>query len=290
MALALTVAMPVYNEQQTVRLAVADVQQAILDHVRGAELVVVNDGSTDDSPRVLDEIVAADPRVIVIHQENTGHGGALMRALTSARGEYVLLLDSDRQISLDSLAAAWAEIQNGRDCVFGVRRRRHDPAVRLRLMRLVRTAIGVLFGVHLFDANVPFKLLRRSIWQEARQCIPDGTLAPSLFTKNLNLNCSIRIAKSALRLPGARLDRQRHRGGQAVPAADRFAKPLPSGGREPVVLAAAIVVGDAPREGQQAPMLQAMQRGIERPLLDGQRAGRDLFDAQQNPVAVLRVQ
>ena len=181
MALALTVAMPVYNEQETVRAAVADVQRAVLDHVPGAELVVVNDGSKDESGRVLDEVAAADPRVRVIHQENRGHGGALMRALSAARGDYVLLVDSDRQIPLDAFPEAWAGVQQGRDCVFGVRRKRHDPAVRLYLMRLVRMAIRVFFGVRIFDANVPFKLLPRSIWLEAVPCIPEGTLAPSLF-------------------------------------------------------------------------------------------------------------
>jgi|SRR5687768_13613340 len=179
--LPLTVAMPVYNEQETIRAAVADVQRTILDPVPGAELVVVDDGSKDDSGRVLDDIVAADSRVRVIHQENRGHGGALMRALSEARGEYVLLVDSDRQIPLDAFPAAWADIQKGRDGVFGVRRRRHDPALRLYLMWLVRVAIRVFFGVRIFDANVPFKLMRRSIWHEALPCIPEGTLAPSLF-------------------------------------------------------------------------------------------------------------
>jgi hypothetical protein len=45
----------------------------------------------------------------------------------------------------------------------------------------VRFANRLLFGVRIFDANVPYKLLRRSIWAEASACIPPGTLAPSLF-------------------------------------------------------------------------------------------------------------
>ena len=76
---------------------------------------------------------------------------------------------------------AWRHIANGCDGVFGVRRRRHDPALRLQLTKVIRRAIGLLFGVRLFDANVPYKLLKRSIWNEARRCIPVGTLAPSLF-------------------------------------------------------------------------------------------------------------
>jgi len=173
--------MPVYNEQAAVHLSAADVQRHVLAVVADSELVAVDDGSTDDSGRVLDEIAAADPRVRVIHQANSGHGGALMAGLSSARGEWVLLIDGDRQIALDSFATAWRHVQQGHDGVFGVRRRRHDPQLRLYVMRLVRFAIRLLFRVRIFDANVPYKLLRRSMWTEASACIPRGTLAPSLF-------------------------------------------------------------------------------------------------------------
>src|SRR5262245_2948302 len=173
--------MPVYNERAAVHLSAADVQRHVLDLVAAAELVAVDDGSTDGSGRVLDDIAAADPRVRVIHQVNSGHGGALMAGLSSAQGDWVLLIDSDRQIALDAFAAAWAHAQRGCDAVFGVRRRRHDPQLRLYVMRLVRFANRLLFGVRIFDANVPYKLLRRSIWTEASACIPPGTLAPSLF-------------------------------------------------------------------------------------------------------------
>src|SRR3954453_20637355 len=127
----LTVVMPVYNEQDAVLLALDDVKQNVLDVIHGSELVAVNDGSKDQSGRLLDEAAKKDVRLRVIHQQNRGHGGALMTALDAARGEYVLLVDSDRQISLESFSAAWREIENGRDCVFGVRRRRHDPRIRL---------------------------------------------------------------------------------------------------------------------------------------------------------------
>ena len=180
-AVPLSVVMPVYNEEEAIALAVDDVQRHVLAVVPGAELVVVNDGSRDRTGQLLDEAAAQDPRVRVIHQENTGHGGAVMAALGAARGDYVFLIDSDRQIPLDGFARAWREISAGRDAVFGVRRRRYDPALRLYLTAFIRNAVSMMFGVRLHDANVPYKLLRRSIWEEARPLVPDGTLAPSLF-------------------------------------------------------------------------------------------------------------
>lgn len=177
----LTVVMPVYNEEAAIADAVGDVQCHVLDRVPGSGLVVVNDGSRDGTGALLDRIAGQDARVRVIHQANKGHGGALMTGLGQADGDYVFLIDSDRQISLDGFGHAWDHALRGRDGVFGVRRRRYDPALRLYLSKFISGVVRLLFGAAIADANVPYKLLRRAIWHEASACIPPGTLAPSLF-------------------------------------------------------------------------------------------------------------
>ena len=177
----LSVIMPVYNEQGAIVAAVDEVKQHVLALIPDAEFVVVDDGSRDATGRLLDEAAGSDPRIKVIHQVNGGHGAALMTGLKAATGEYIFMIDSDRQIPLDNFSAAWKEVVAGRDAVFGVRRRRYDPVLRLYLSRLIRHSVNVLFRVELRDANAPYKLFRRGIWNEARECVPDGTLAPSLF-------------------------------------------------------------------------------------------------------------
>ncbi len=104
-AVPLSVIMPTYNEQQAIVPAVAEVQRHVLDRVAGAELVVVNDGSRDRHRPPLDDTAATDSRVRVIHQENRGHGGALIAGLSAARGDYIFLVDSDRQIPLDEFSS-----------------------------------------------------------------------------------------------------------------------------------------------------------------------------------------
>ncbi len=177
----LSVIMPVYNEEGAIAQAVDEVQRCVLDVVPGAELVVIDDGSRDATGRLLDESAAKDSRIRVIHQPNGGHGAALLTGLKAARGEYIFLIDSDRQIPLDEFEKAWAELATGHDAVFGVRRRRFDPALRLYLTRLVRQSVFVLFRVNLLDANVPYKLFRRAIWSDVEPYVPEGTLAPSMF-------------------------------------------------------------------------------------------------------------
>lgn len=177
----LSVIMPVYNEEGAIAAAVDEVQRHVLDHVPSSELVVVNDGSRDGTAKLLDQMAAADARIRVIHQANGGHGKALMAGLRATNGDFIFLIDSDRQIPLDDFKGAWDQVMAGHDAVFGVRRRRFDPKFRLYLTRLVRESVNVLFRVRLQDANVPYKLFRRAVWTSVSDCVPDDTLAPSMF-------------------------------------------------------------------------------------------------------------
>src|SRR5690349_17973819 len=99
--------MPVYNEEGAIVQAVDEVQRHVLDFVPGSQLIVVDDGSRDRTAELLDQAAAADPRVMVIHQANGGHGNALLTGLKAATGEYLFLIDSDRQIPLDEFPKAW---------------------------------------------------------------------------------------------------------------------------------------------------------------------------------------
>ena len=179
-----TVVMPAYNEQDGIHTAVAAVQTHILDKVPGAELLIVNDGSRDNTAAIVDAIVAADARVRALHTPNGGHGMALVRGLAAATGEYVFLIDSDDQIPLDPFEQFWSlahESDRGLDGVFGIRRVRHDAQLRIVLTSVIRAVLMMLFSVRITDSNVPFKLVRRRVWLDAKRFIPDDTLAPSLF-------------------------------------------------------------------------------------------------------------
>jgi len=176
-----TVVMPAYNEEEAIAAAVNDVRIHVLARIEGAELLVVNDGSTDRTGTILDEMAAVDPQVTVVHRQNGGHGPAIITGLNAVQNKYILLVDSDRQIPLSAFPKLWEAVQGGADAAFGVRRERHDPQTRLVITRVIRGALRVLFGVRLYDANVPFKLIQRQHWTQARPLIPDDTLAPSLF-------------------------------------------------------------------------------------------------------------
>lgn len=179
-AIPLSVVMPAYNEEGAIAEAVEEVRQYVLAKVAGAEFIVVDDGSKDRTGQILDALGVTEPRLRVIHQTNAGHGAALRAGLELARGEYVFLLDSDRQIPLEAFAGLWQAAQE-HDAALGIRWPRQDPSFRLALSKFVRFLLGVFFRTRLRDANAPFKILCRSVWLEARGLIPEGTITPSLF-------------------------------------------------------------------------------------------------------------
>jgi dolichol-phosphate mannosyltransferase len=176
----LSIVMPAYNEEGSIALAVSDVQTHVFSLVPDAELIVVDDGSRDGTGRILDDLARTEPRLIVVHQVNGGHGKALRTGLDIAAGAYVFLIDSDRQIPLEAFGPLWEQSQK-HDAAFGVRTSRNDARIRLILTRIIRYFLCLLFGTYLRDANVPFKIIRRQVWLSARPWIPAGTLAPSLF-------------------------------------------------------------------------------------------------------------
>ncbi len=176
----LSVVMPAYNEEGAIEDAVRDVWEHVFPLVPDAELIVVDDGSRDRTGEILDRLAATEPRLRVIHKANGGHGPAIRTGLDAASGEFVFLIDSDRQIPLSAFPPLW-EAARTRDGAFGVRKKRNDPRLRLILTAIIRATLRPLLGVTIYDANVPFKVVRTSAWTAVKPLIPADTLAPSLF-------------------------------------------------------------------------------------------------------------
>jgi cellulose synthase/poly-beta-1,6-N-acetylglucosamine synthase-like glycosyltransferase/peptidoglycan/xylan/chitin deacetylase (PgdA/CDA1 family)/spore germination protein YaaH len=96
-----TVLIPAHNEQGVV---VQTVTSVLASTVKALHVVVVNDGSTDNTGRLLDESFGDDPRVRIIHQVNRGKAAALRRALQEAQTEIVVTIDADTEIEPDAIA------------------------------------------------------------------------------------------------------------------------------------------------------------------------------------------
>ena len=116
----LSIVAPALNEEQTIERF----YRRVLDAVEGIpfELIFIDDGSTDATPRLLTEIAESDPRVrVLVLSRNFGHQAALTAGLDHARGDAVAMLDSDLQDPPELLPEMLSEWRRGSDVVYAVR-------------------------------------------------------------------------------------------------------------------------------------------------------------------------
>lgn len=172
--------MPVYNEEGCIEEVIRGIQKEILAEIPNSRLLVIDDGSKDKTAVLLDNLASKYSQVVPFHKPNGGHGDALLYGLFEADAEWIFLMDSDNQIEIKDFWRLWNKRERF-DILTGVRKVRHDPLSRRILTRIVRMSIFLLFQTYLEDANIPFKLIRREIWEECENLIPRSSLAPSLF-------------------------------------------------------------------------------------------------------------
>ncbi|MEO6125848.1 MAG: glycosyltransferase family 2 protein [Ilumatobacteraceae bacterium] len=177
----LSVVMPVYNEAIGIADVIADIVAHILDPIPHSDLIIVDDCSTDDTAAVLHQLAADDPRItVIVNETNSGHGRSVRRAIDTSTGAWIFHLDSDGQVDVSEFELLWAH-RDVSDLVAGVRVTRHDPLHRLVLTRVTRAMVSALARTWVRDANVPFKMIRRELWQHLEPNIPATAFAPSIM-------------------------------------------------------------------------------------------------------------
>ncbi len=165
----LTFFFPAYNEEENIAETVQRALEEIGPLVDGSiEVLAVDDGSTDRTPEMADELAAADPRVRVHHQANRGYGGALRAGFENASGELISFSDGDLQFDLREMSRLLERLEDGSrkrvDAVIGYRIKRRDPPHRIFIAKTYNAIVSVLFGLRVRDIDCAMKLFRREVF------------------------------------------------------------------------------------------------------------------------------
>lgn len=127
----ISVVVPLYNEQENVAELHRRLGLALASLEVPYEIVFVDDGSRDDTPRMIDELHAADPSLTVVHlSRNFGHQAAVSAGLDCALGRGVILMDGDLQDPPEVIPQFVARWREGHDVVYAVRRRRKEGPLK----------------------------------------------------------------------------------------------------------------------------------------------------------------
>ena len=167
-AISISVFFPCYNEEGNVGPTVTKARE-VLDRL-GAdyELIIVDDGSSDDTPRIADKIAAENPAVKVIHHPtNLGYGAALQSGIRAAGKNLLFYTDGDGQFDLAELPPLLPLIGQY-DMVIGYRMNRQDNLVRRFNGWAWTKLVQFAFSLSVRDVDCAFKLYKRAIFDDMR--------------------------------------------------------------------------------------------------------------------------
>ena len=174
---------PAYHDWGTIASQVLLVSRTLRELTDDWEVIVVDDGSRDRTPEVLDELAKVCPRLrVVTHPTNRGYGGALRSGFAAARKEWVFYTDGDAQYDVCELSLLWAA-REGADMVNGFKIARHDPAHRIIIGRLYHWLIKFAFGLQTPDVDCDFRLVRNAVFERIELTRDTGLICVELVTK-----------------------------------------------------------------------------------------------------------
>jgi glycosyltransferase involved in cell wall biosynthesis len=167
---ALSLFLPVLNEEPNLRPMHAKISEALNALGKTAEVIYVDDGSTDKSLQILKEIAAEDSRVRVISlRRNYGQTAAMSAGIDAAQGEILIPMDADLQNDPADIARLLDKLNEGYDVVSGWRKNRKDKLVMRKIPSwIANSIISKIGGVPLHDYGCSLKAYRRDVIQDVR--------------------------------------------------------------------------------------------------------------------------
>jgi glycosyltransferase involved in cell wall biosynthesis len=179
----ISIVAPVYNESATLPEFIRRIG-AVCDGLAGrysSEIILVDDGSTDNTLQIARDLIDREPRLRVIElRRNFGQTAALQAGLTSAAGEFVISMDSDLQHFPEEIPLFIEQAERGFDLVCGWRKDRQENALRRWPSRLANLLIKRVIGVDLHDFGTTFRLYRADLLRHIKLIGEEHRLVPAL--------------------------------------------------------------------------------------------------------------
>lgn len=177
----LSVVIPIFNEAGNIPILHPRLALTLDTLARPAEVLYVDDGSTDASLDLLRDIAGADPRVTVVQlARNFGQHAAVLAGFSRARGSVVVTLDGDLQNPPEEIPRLLAKIDEGADVVGGWRETRFDPLFRRLASAAVNRATSLAVGVKMRDYGCMLRAYRREIVDQILECEERSLFIPAL--------------------------------------------------------------------------------------------------------------
>ena len=165
----ISLVIPFLNEEGSLKILHEKIANVLSQMGKAYEVIFIDDGSTDRSFAVVDEIRKSDSRVRLIRFEaNRGKAAALNKGFEAARGKIVFTLDADLQDDPEEIPNFLNKMGEGYDLVSGWKKKRYDPLEKRLPSKLFNKVTALATGLKLHDFNCGFKAYRREILDEIK--------------------------------------------------------------------------------------------------------------------------
>ncbi|HBG78741.1 MAG TPA: glycosyltransferase family 2 protein [Phycisphaerales bacterium] len=182
----ISVFFPCFNEQENIERVVKSTVDCLLPLGVDYEIIIVNDGSKDNTAQVADALAAGDNHIKAVrHKTNLGYGAALRSGFAAATKEFVFYTDGDGQFDIKELPAMFKYMADY-DIVSGYRLKRRDNLMRKINAFCWTTLVCILFRMRIKDIDGAFKLYRRSIFDDIKMKSTGALINTEIFARAKN--------------------------------------------------------------------------------------------------------
>ena len=175
---------PAYNDGGTIASLVIRAVRAASRLTSDFEIIIVNDGSTDSTRDIADDLTRTYPQVRAVHHpRNRGYGGALRTGFAAATKDLIAYTDGDGQYDPDELELLWNQLTPDTDVVTAYKISRSDPWHRIVIGRVYHFTVKQLFRLRVRDIDCDFRLMRREVFDRVKLERDTGVICLEMMRK-----------------------------------------------------------------------------------------------------------
>lgn len=171
----LYIIIPAYNEEANIELVAREWHEVVAGIGQDSRLVIINDGSKDQTYEKLCALQAELPQLLPVTKENGGHGATVLYGYFYALehgADYIFQTDSDGQTLASEFQGFW-EQRNEKKVLIGYRNHREDGISRIFVTKVLKMVLFLIFGIRVTDANTPYRLMPKKLLQKYIVKVPE---------------------------------------------------------------------------------------------------------------------
>lgn len=164
----ISVFFPTYNEEGNIKSTVIKAVDVLKKNFKKWEIIVVNDGSIDNTQKIVEKLISNEPRIrLITHPKNLGYGASLQTGFYNSKFDWIVFTDSDGQFDFKEISKFIETQKNtNADMVVGYYKKRQVSKFKIITSKLWEISVMMMFGLKVRDIDCGFKLISKKVIQK----------------------------------------------------------------------------------------------------------------------------